>query len=386
LACWLSTPNSDCGVRAAPGAGLCDIVLVIKLAPTVVEEEAAVCPHSMLMPGCVLGKGAVLLENSQVLKGEAVPARERWAGLPAMKCPAMPLPAALERQLSAVSTALDEGHADEAAATSEAEEMMEELLEETMEEEMEMMMMAPNMTEEEMTEEERVGDGGPEKSVPTPLPAAMETLEKAEAVASEAVAAEATAEVAGAAATNYMATLPSGIGAFTEASIIVVDGLESLSFLVERQWDGKVCLLPVEPRPEGWRPRDGRGGMGHLRLWAVQRGGALTVDLFGGRGRWAQFEVLPKSGDSTAVFLRGVGTGAYLSLLGSALVASYEPRGEGLRVQQVDGPGTVGVLRERRDVRAKRNFQARQYLEHRRLAAAAYIMERQAGQGAGALG
>ena len=361
--------------------------MVIKLAPTVVEEEAAVCPHSMLMPGCVLGKGAVLLENSQVLKGEAVPARERWAGLPAMKCPAMPLPAALERQLSAVSTALDEGHADEVAATSGAEEMMEEMVEETMEEEMEMMMMAPNMTEEEMTEEERVGDDGPEKSVPTPPPAAMETPEKAEAVAFEAVAADATAEVAAAAAaTNHAATLPSGIGAFTEASIIVVDGLEGLSFLVERQWDGKVCLLPVEPRLEGWRPRDGRGGMGHLRLWAARPGGALTVDLFGGRGRWAQFEVLPKSGDSTAVFLRGVGTGAYLSLLGSALVASYEPRGEGLRVRQVDGPGTVGILRERRDVRAKRDFQARQYLEHRRLAAAAYIMERRAVQGAGVLG
>ena len=60
--------------------------MVIKLAPTIAEDGAAVLPHSMLMPGCVLGAGATLLENSQVLKGEHVPAREVWAGLPAMGC------------------------------------------------------------------------------------------------------------------------------------------------------------------------------------------------------------------------------------------------------------------------------------------------------------
>merc|ERR1719353_1539778 len=42
--------------------------MVIKLAPTVLEDEASVCPHSMLMPGCVLGRRATLLDNSQVLK------------------------------------------------------------------------------------------------------------------------------------------------------------------------------------------------------------------------------------------------------------------------------------------------------------------------------
>lgn len=77
--------------------------MVIKLAPTVLEEGAAVCPHSMLMPGCVLGRGAMLLDNSQVLKGEAVPPGERWAGLPAMRCPAAPLPPEVTRQLTAVS-------------------------------------------------------------------------------------------------------------------------------------------------------------------------------------------------------------------------------------------------------------------------------------------
>ena len=76
--------------------------MVIKLAPTALEDDASVCPHSMLMPGCVLGSRATLLDNSQVLKGEAVPTGERWAGLPAMNCPSTPLPLRLEQELTEV--------------------------------------------------------------------------------------------------------------------------------------------------------------------------------------------------------------------------------------------------------------------------------------------
>jgi len=39
--------------------------------------------HSFVMPGAELGEGAVLFEESQVLKGETVPPNEIWSGNPA---------------------------------------------------------------------------------------------------------------------------------------------------------------------------------------------------------------------------------------------------------------------------------------------------------------
>jgi len=60
--------------------------MVIKLAPTHIEQGACLLPGSFAMPGTVLEEEAVLLEHSQVLKGETVPRGEVWAGMPAARC------------------------------------------------------------------------------------------------------------------------------------------------------------------------------------------------------------------------------------------------------------------------------------------------------------
>lgn len=60
--------------------------MVIKLAPTRIGDGAALLPGSFAMPGSVVEDEAVLMEHTQVLKGETVPAREVWAGMPASGC------------------------------------------------------------------------------------------------------------------------------------------------------------------------------------------------------------------------------------------------------------------------------------------------------------
>jgi non-ribosomal peptide synthetase-like protein len=57
--------------------------MVIKLAPTVVGAGATIRNGSVLMPGGEMEPWSMLLDQSQVLKGETVPAGEVWAGLPA---------------------------------------------------------------------------------------------------------------------------------------------------------------------------------------------------------------------------------------------------------------------------------------------------------------
>uniref|UniRef100_A0A7S2HIV8 Uncharacterized protein n=1 Tax=Zooxanthella nutricula TaxID=1333877 RepID=A0A7S2HIV8_9DINO len=68
--------------------------MVIKLAATNIGNGAALCPTAFASPGTVLEDGAVLLENTQVLKGETVPAGEVWAGMPAARCEPRPPTAA----------------------------------------------------------------------------------------------------------------------------------------------------------------------------------------------------------------------------------------------------------------------------------------------------
>ena len=148
----------------------------------------------------------------------------------------------------------------------------------------------------------------------------------------------------------------------------------SFDALTFRRPDGCVRLRPVE-RPQG------RGG--HLRLqWALGPGGArlLTVDTLGGSGRWAQFQVSAAAGSAgRAVQLRGVGTGAYLSVRAGALVGTHD-----------SGDAAISILtrraarsrtNNRREERVEQALRAREYLEHRRLAAAAHIMERRAAGG-----
>jgi len=68
--------------------------MVIKLAPVRIHSGACLCPFSFAMPGSVVEENAVLLEHTQVLKGETVPEGEVWAGIPAARCqPTAPLPA-----------------------------------------------------------------------------------------------------------------------------------------------------------------------------------------------------------------------------------------------------------------------------------------------------
>jgi acetyltransferase-like isoleucine patch superfamily enzyme len=61
--------------------------MVIKLAPVKLENYASILDAGICMPGGVMKKGSLLLERSQVLKGETVPAQEVWEGLPAERIP-----------------------------------------------------------------------------------------------------------------------------------------------------------------------------------------------------------------------------------------------------------------------------------------------------------
>jgi len=57
--------------------------MVLKMVPVKLKTGSCMQQHSFVMPGAELGEGALLFEESQVLKGEAVPSREIWAGNPA---------------------------------------------------------------------------------------------------------------------------------------------------------------------------------------------------------------------------------------------------------------------------------------------------------------
>jgi amino acid adenylation domain-containing protein len=61
--------------------------MVIKLAPVKLEPYAQILDAGICMPGGVMKKGSLLLERSQVLKGETMPAQEVWEGLPAERIP-----------------------------------------------------------------------------------------------------------------------------------------------------------------------------------------------------------------------------------------------------------------------------------------------------------
>lgn len=91
-ACLLGSPLEfdllavgDCGTVGLNCDVTCHTVemMVIKLAPVVVGPGATIGNGSVLMPGGEMEACSVLLDQSQVLKGETVPAGEVWAGLPA---------------------------------------------------------------------------------------------------------------------------------------------------------------------------------------------------------------------------------------------------------------------------------------------------------------
>jgi hypothetical protein len=64
------------------------------------EDYASILDSGICMPGGVMKKGSLLLERSQVLKGETVPAQEVWEGLPAER---IPTPAGFLRETGAPS-------------------------------------------------------------------------------------------------------------------------------------------------------------------------------------------------------------------------------------------------------------------------------------------
>jgi acetyltransferase-like isoleucine patch superfamily enzyme len=80
----------EVGDNVAIGTG-CDTTghtvenMVIKLSATKIASGASMLPASFAMPGCSVGENSVLLEHTQVLKGETVPADEVWAGMPAAR-------------------------------------------------------------------------------------------------------------------------------------------------------------------------------------------------------------------------------------------------------------------------------------------------------------
>ena len=57
--------------------------MVLKLAPVYYHKGCSTRSNAVLMPGGAMEPYSTLLEESQVLKGETVPAGQVWAGLPA---------------------------------------------------------------------------------------------------------------------------------------------------------------------------------------------------------------------------------------------------------------------------------------------------------------
>merc|ERR1712100_746740 len=57
--------------------------MVLKMVPVKLGSDSSMQEHSFVMPGAELAEGAVLFEESQVLKGEYVPSNEVWGGNPA---------------------------------------------------------------------------------------------------------------------------------------------------------------------------------------------------------------------------------------------------------------------------------------------------------------
>ena len=58
--------------------------MLLRFAPVKYHKGSAVYSHSCVMPGGAIGIGGLLREFSQVLKGEAIPPGETYAGLPAV--------------------------------------------------------------------------------------------------------------------------------------------------------------------------------------------------------------------------------------------------------------------------------------------------------------
>ena len=57
--------------------------MVLKLAPVYYQKGCTTRSNAVLMPGGTMEPHSILLEESQVLKGESVPSGQVWAGLPA---------------------------------------------------------------------------------------------------------------------------------------------------------------------------------------------------------------------------------------------------------------------------------------------------------------
>ena len=57
--------------------------MVLKLAPVYYHKGCTTRSNAVLMPGGAMEPQSVLLEESQVLKGETVPSGQIWVGLPA---------------------------------------------------------------------------------------------------------------------------------------------------------------------------------------------------------------------------------------------------------------------------------------------------------------
>eukprot|EP00425_Heterocapsa_triquetra_P036026 CAMPEP_0195079106 /NCGR_PEP_ID=MMETSP0448-20130528/21115_1 /TAXON_ID=66468 /ORGANISM="Heterocapsa triquestra, Strain CCMP 448" /LENGTH=1754 /DNA_ID=CAMNT_0040111911 /DNA_START=38 /DNA_END=5302 /DNA_ORIENTATION=+ len=74
--------NDDCDATAHTVERM-----VLKMAPVILEDNSAILPGSVVMPGGRMEQGALLLERSQVLKGDTVRAGEIWAGQPAQRIP-----------------------------------------------------------------------------------------------------------------------------------------------------------------------------------------------------------------------------------------------------------------------------------------------------------
>jgi hypothetical protein len=57
--------------------------MVIKLVPVTVQSDCSIQGRGGVLPGGTMERGSLLMHQSQVLKGEVVPAGSTWAGIPA---------------------------------------------------------------------------------------------------------------------------------------------------------------------------------------------------------------------------------------------------------------------------------------------------------------
>lgn len=248
-----------------------------------------------------MGQGSMLLENSQILKGENVPPNEIWAGLPASSC--HPVDSLLAEELSTAQRAEVEPEDMEASS-------------------------------------------------------ATEPTQRASLISQDALRRNISSECIGLPTVSAVATIVAdrkvGMAALKESAMVALRGVSEGHhvFLVEWLWNGHLCLWCFV--------EESATLAGHLRIkWTGE------VDVEGGRGPFAQFvaEEFGRDGASAgadvplgALALRSSCTGRYLSVgEHGRLISSFTP--SPVLIEQLASGTNVALDPKARAVRRRQEAQ-----------------------------